>query len=477
MTWQILQTILLDLLVVLIGYGGIVWFTRRLRLNLLLVGGMSFAVGAALVSGMAVILLLAEQFELVIPILLGLAGISLVSIAVAWFCRRTRRSLVASLRPHKEELVLIVLSLPVLIPLLLHSLLTPLSAWDAKMIWLPKAKALYSEPRIPNTLFASDLFGPSHKDYPLGLPALSATHFAWYGGVSEQPVVLTYVLFYWSIVLILVGAARHFIKGRTLLVGAIIIAIFAAGDLFAYAGLGLADVPLALYFLIALLALCGAVNSTDDSAATTTWLGLGVIATLGSALYKNEANLFLVLYLLATGGLLFYLRHKNKKWTGWSRGRIIGQVLLAGLLAAPSLWWTQRCSSLGYISDLFLTDGAQHPLSYYFDRAIQTANWFAKEVTSFEHWGWALLPALLLGVAGVVWLLRIRPRRWIVLLPLAVITAQLTGYFVIYVVSPQDLTWHITTSLDRLFVQIVPALYLCVGYLWLQLLYRPQPRV
>jgi hypothetical protein len=33
---------------------------------------------------------------------------------------------------------------------------------------------------------------------------------------------------------------------------------------------------------------------------------------------------------------------------------------------------------------------------------------------------------------------------------------MLAGYFAVYVITPNDLSWHLATSLDRLFVQIWP---------------------
>jgi hypothetical protein len=37
---------------------------------------------------------------------------------------------------------------------------------------------------------------------------------------------------------------------------------------------------------------------------------------------------------------------------------------------------------------------------------------------------------------------------------------MLAGYFMIYVISPRDLEWHILTSLDRLYSQLWPCFIL-----------------
>jgi hypothetical protein len=40
---------------------------------------------------------------------------------------------------------------------------------------------------------------------------------------------------------------------------------------------------------------------------------------------------------------------------------------------------------------------------------------------------------------------------------LAILSAQLIGYYLFYLISPYDLTWHIGYSLNRLFVHVYPA--------------------
>jgi hypothetical protein len=41
--------------------------------------------------------------------------------------------------------------------------------------------------------------------------------------------------------------------------------------------------------------------------------------------------------------------------------------------------------------------------------------------------------------------------------PLLAVLLIFLGYLVIYVITPYDLNWHLSTSLDRLILQIFPA--------------------
>jgi hypothetical protein len=42
-----------------------------------------------------------------------------------------------------------------------------------------------------------------------------------------------------------------------------------------------------------------------------------------------------------------------------------------------------------------------------------------------------------------------------------IILLMLAGYFLVYVITPYDLEWHLNTSLSRLFVQLWPSFLFC----------------
>jgi len=49
-------------------------------------------------------------------------------------------------------------------------------------------------------------------------------------------------------------------------------------------------------------------------------------------------------------------------------------------------------------------------------------------------------------------------RKFLLSLPIVVITTLLLAYFVIYLITPHDLTWHLYTSCSRIFQHVYPAL-------------------
>jgi hypothetical protein len=58
----------------------------------------------------------------------------------------------------------------------------------------------------------------------------------------------------------------------------------------------------------------------------------------------------------------------------------------------------------------------------------------------------------------MIFVLFVFNRKIFLSLPFAIISALLGVYFVTYLITPYDLYWHLSTSLDRLFQQVYPAL-------------------
>ena len=462
MTILMLETIGLLLLLLIAGFGLLVWTLPRLKLNIILTLGLSMLLGLVIYMALGQVLLFTGLFDHTDELAWILAGFGLLSFLAASYRHREGR-LLASLLPKKEHIVVSALVTVFMLPVVLSSVLYPLTAWDAKMIWMVKAKAIYVEPSVPNTLFDSPLFDSSHKDYPLGLPTLVASHYEWYGGVSEQPVAVTYVIFLWSTILVATGMVLQVLGRRGLGAAVVLGIVLSTGNFLYFAGLGLADIPLAAMVTASLAAVWGAVTS-NVYRARLVWLGLGGAFALATAMIKNEGVPFIGLYLVTALAVLWLGRSRVRGQRYDLRRAIFNWAILYELMVLPLCMWHVIKDANGYKVDLFIENFSRSGPEY-LERAIETVHWFLLEIPSAAHWGWALLPAVLLaGIGMVIWIRARQPRE--VLLPLVLVAGQLAVYFVIYIVSPHDLTWHVTTSIDRLFIHVVPALYLSVALLW-----------
>jgi len=81
-----------------------------------------------------------------------------------------------------------------------------------------------------------------------------------------------------------------------------------------------------------------------------------------------------------------------------------------------------------------------------------TRNFF---IYTFRYGDWPVsivivlvIYAILIGFDSSEW----RRQTWLLL----VILGQLAGYFAVYLITPHDLAWHITTSMDRLISHLLP---------------------
>lgn len=205
------------------------------------------------------------------------------------------------------------------------------------------------------------------------------------------------------------------------------------------------DVPLALLFAAGLLALRGAMTRADHSGRAA--LACGVY--LGFALLvKNEASLMTLAVALSV--------------TGWSllRWRERRALLLRiGLGFAPFAALALAFETISPVNDLVeLSRGS----SASWERATQIAHAFLGVITDPMLFKGAFLLALITSLAAAP--VRMRDtlrgawgaRAW-ELCVFTTLAMMLAGIFCVYLLTPHDLSWHLATSLNRVFAQALPA--------------------
>lgn len=340
------------------------------------------------------------------------SGVALLAImgALSWFGRATVATEdSATPAPYRYTWVLAALCAFAL-ALTFASLASfdlPHGDWDAWSIWNLRAKFLAHPESWRNAV--SPLLFRSHPDYPLLTSAVTA-HFnpgtlamIFFAAV---PVVLI------STLVLLRGAASAWLAGL----------VFAASAGYITQGPSqYADVPLSAFMLCALASLW-------QPKHPFMLFGAGLFAGF-AAFTKNEGIVFAVALLAAVAVM----------WRAAILPVLCGA--LPGLLVTAwfKLFYPPPSEYLGgsfqpgrviAISGQFLTDlwnmgiGAGHPL-------------------------------LILGVLGFG--LRFAPVSRIWKIAAAVIGCQIVGYFGAYLITPNDVQWQLSTSMNRLLAQIWPS--------------------
>lgn len=318
----------------------------------------------------------------------------------------------------------------------------PHGQWDAWAIWNLRARFLFRGQE-----HWADAFSPtlawSHPDYPLLVSSSVARFWTYGGGESHAAPALIGFLFAFAALGLLVSAVWT-LRGRMqgMLAG---VALLASGSFIGHGASQYADVPLAYFFLAAVALTCLSTGMAPR-AARPCLVVAGTMAGL-AAWTKNEGLLFLVAFGAATAAL----------WLTSPEGRATAKThfgaLLAGLMVVIPVLVSFKVT-LAPPNDLLSPSGGPSTGSKLLDlerhRLVLSAYW--GQFKTFGQGAPGILGALLL-LAGIH---RDRATARAVLVPLATLVLLLGGYYGVYLMTPHDLGWHLSTSLDRLVIQVWP---------------------
>jgi hypothetical protein len=330
---------------------------------------------------------------------------------------------------------------------------SPHGEWDAWAIWNQHARFLFrgGGSEAWRALLAVEW---SHPDYPLLLPASVARVWAYAGHESILgPALISTTLGMASVALVVtaLGGRRAWAAG-TLMLGAHLFLTQAAAQC--------ADVPLACFIVATLAVAFGGVLRTSnpesripnpESRVSNPESRVPAViagATAAMAAWtKNEGLVFALLMLLVA--LIIAVHRRDGRQLLWAIAGatpvVIAIVWFKLALAPPSVL-TEGLSLTVFTTRLF--DVHRH-------LTVMTlmAEYMVRWSTRF---GVAIFP--LVGLAAVWMAFRSERVRAMA----AVVGLMLLSYYFVYVLTPFDIPWHISTSFDRLLVQLWPSLVLTV---------------
>jgi hypothetical protein len=344
------------------------------------------------------------------------------------------------------------------------ALSTPHGNWDAWWIWNFRARFLYRGLEHWTDAFNQEL-AFHHPDYPLLLPSTVARVWSSLGHETVYAPLIISVAFTIASVILLYVAILH-VRGhyRAFLAGLLLLwtPYFIQNGSYQYA-----DIPLSFYFLATVLLLYLHQRNPASSRGLLTIAGV----TTGLAAWtKNEGLLFALAVLIAfmTNG---YLCHNRERFRSDARRFLAGllPVLLlvfyfkARLAPGTDLWLELRVQSLQ--ANLFS-----------WSRFCTTCVEFAKHLYTFGSWSWKDLPFvnslpflfLFIAFAGFV---SDRSERAALRPVVLILALMLIGYFLVYLITPKPLVWHLDTSCSRLLLQLWPSclfIYFCGVGSWKQ---------
>jgi hypothetical protein len=349
-----------------------------------------FRIGLTYVAGIAGVGILAAELAL-LNISLGLVELTLLAIVVTgtvWL--RVTREKQGDPPPRSARngpSVLTAAPIIALCALLGYAFVAvgrrPLLEFDGWAIWGMKARALYQLGGTANPVFTSDAYPP--LQHPLLYPSLEAIGFRAMG-------VFDPALFH--VQLVLVAAAFSFAlldllapRVPLLLAGLVTLAIVSAAGTIEQLSSALADVPLAFFVVLGVVALARWLDTGE-----TPVLACAALFLAAAALTKSEGTLFALAAAAALLGTLAV----------WDRARLARAGLAMAAVLAVLVPWRVFIAVHHLPNPEYSLGNAANPgyLSDHADRVGPAASGLADRIAS-GRFGF-LLVLILLGLAAAV---------------------------------------------------------------------------
>jgi hypothetical protein len=386
-------------------------------------------------------------------LLAGLAG------ALCW--RHRGRSSTAGSGSHPKSwswLLLVGLSAAIAMALVLFldtAQADPYGHWDAWAIWNLRAKVLTQHNSSWKDAFSPALnqlagAGATHGDYPLLLSGYVARCWSLLGTTDDNvPPIAVAGLFSFATIG-LMGAGLAILRGWSAAMMGGLLLLGTAGFLL-QSPWQLADIPLGFYYLSTLLLLF-LFDATQGRSATAVLAGFAV----GCAAWTKDEGMAFAL--VASLTFAVYLVHSGQKRAVSPLAFFVLGALAPGatalcfkmFLAPKGIWGPVTLSSI--VHQLMQASRYEQIIKAFWDEGAALG-------TGMAH------PAVCLGILAVsLGVPRERLRQPIVIASAGAWLAMLAAYFLSYLATPLDLSWHLGTSSGRLLVQLVPsAIFLAIA--------------
>ncbi len=343
------------------------------------------------------------------------------------------------------EIIFFVFVILMFLHVLLSSLALPLDYWDSWAIYGFKAKAIYFTKTVPIDFFSDHTKAYANLDYPLLLPLVESWIYMAISSWNDQIVKIIFPLYFLSFVIVFYFSLRCFAAKKfsmffTLLL--LTIPYFTENVSFA-----LSDFIFMFYYFVGLIFLV-----RGYTLGNIRFFYLSALFSGLAAWTKNEGTVVCLFNILLA---LWLMKSTSKKFDA----RLIKSFLI-----------------YIFLSLLFIVPWLS------FKIALNLSNWafnernlnYAYVVSNFDRLpiiiGWIFKTMLLYRLYNFVWILYffviILNISKLKLAPYGSIFLSIAFYIsvwvFVYIITPFDLIWTMSTSGDRLLLHVSPiALFLC----------------
>src|SRR5215207_521396 len=343
-----------------------------------------------------------------------------------------------------QKLLLLILAVIIIVDLATFvstSLRRPHGAWDSWAVWNRTARFIYRGGEDWQRIFSAEFYWLFHADYPLLVPLTNAWGWDILNFETLRIPMIQSGIYLFGSGLLLFSALFVFRSIGTASLATIV--LMALPDFVVIGSSQLADIPLAIF-----IAATAILFSLYSKYRQPQMMALAGITTALAAWTKNEGLIFLAASL---AGLLVICYKEKQAWglAAWYFGGIALPILIVVcyrfILAPP-----------GDLLPSGWNEIWQHTTDL--SRYVITLKAFAGVFLNISGWGYSAgYNALSFFLYYLVWR-RKGTNLWSrgLLAVVVMLVIQLIAYFAIYILTPHDLEWHLTFSLDRILLHIYP---------------------
>jgi len=321
-----------------------------------------------------------------------------------------------------------------------RALIRPMESYDSVAIYALKAKIFFLSRSIPTGLLRDPLAIVPHADYPLLVPLSETSLYVFLGSLNDHLVKIIFPLFFVSLVVFVYLMVRRVVPRKESLLFTFLLA--SIPQVSAYATNGYADLPFAFYYSLALFFLWRWMDGTRADS-----LALSFFSLLLAAWTKNEGQMLALIALFVS---LWYLVRERKALRGRETVSCAMYCVAALLLLLFAFVFPR---SLGLVNDT-VNAATLRPVAFVTQLTRLPDILYEYQIQFFGPKKWNII--WILCITGII-----AGRARVFSGPLQYVSLSilfaLAGYTAVYLITPQGLSWHLSTSASRLFIHFVPA--------------------
>ncbi len=333
-----------------------------------------------------------------------------------------------------------------------RALVKPMESYDAVAIYAIKAKALYLAGSIPGNFFTGTINLFAHPDYPLNIPLCETFIYLFLGSLNDQLVKIIFPLYFAGLLGLLYFVIRRF-AGRTYAL--LFTFLLAAIPQFnAYATNGYLDLPLAYYCFASAVFLF--IWFEDTSKAGLLFISAVMAGLAGWT--KNEGLMYCIINISLIA--IFFVTNRKKGLVKRYFIYLSSYIFTIFAISLPWLWI--KVSAHLVNSEINLSNLTPWYILSQYRRVWPIIYEFQKQFLGPKKWNiiWMIFIFLLIVKFKKIFSKDIRYATLFIFFSFG-------GYVLIYMITSQDLAWHLSSTGSRFLIHFLP-----VVIYWMALLLK-----